>query len=91
MTLEELKNDEKTSSAVIRKFEIIGEAAKYMPEEIKNQYKEIQWKSMSGMRDRLIHAYFGTDYDLVWAAIKKEIPNLKQKLKKVLSNLERRK
>src|SRR3989338_5399735 len=80
MTLEGLKKDEKTSSAVIRKFEIIGEAAKYMP----NKEKDIQWKSMAGMRDRLIHAYFGIDYTLVWAAIKMEMPNLKPKLKKMM-------
>jgi len=88
MTLEELKKDEKTSSAVIRKFEIIGEAAKYMPNNVKEKYKDIQWKSMAGMRDRLIHAYFGIDYNLVWSAIKNEIPKLKPKLKKMLSSLE---
>lgn len=89
MTLSELKRDEKTSSAVIRKFEIIGEAVKYMPNNIKENYKDIQWKSMAGMRDRLIHAYFGIDYDLVWAAIKTEIPKMKPKLKKILSSMEK--
>ncbi len=89
MTLEELKNDEKTSSAVIRKFEIIGEAAKYIPKKVKDKHKDIQWKSMAGMRDRLIHAYFGIDYNLVWSAIKTEIPKLKPKLKKVLSSMEK--
>lgn len=88
MTIDRLKRDEKTSSAVIRKFEIIGEAAKYMPKRIKDKYKDIQWKSMAGMRDRLIHAYFGIDYNLVWSAIKIEIPKLKPKLKKMLSELE---
>ena len=89
MTLEELESDEKTSSAVIRKFEIIGEAVKYMPNKVKEKYKGIQWKSMAGMRDRLIHAYFGIDYNLVWAAIKNEIPKLKPKLKKALSGIEK--
>ena len=89
MTLEELESDEKTSSAVIRKFEIIGEAVKYMPNKVKEKYKGIQWKSMAGMRDRLIHAYFGIDYNLVWSAIKNEIPKLKPKLKKVLSSMEK--
>ena len=91
MNLDELQKDEKTSSAVIRKFEIIGEAAKYMPKKIKDNHKHIQWKSMAGMRDRLIHAYFGIDYNLVWAAIKTEIPKLKPKLKKMLSSLEQEK
>src|SRR3989344_3463226 len=88
MTLEGLKKDEKTSSAVIRKFEIIGEAAKYMPNKVKDKHKDIQWKSMAGMRDRLIHAYFGIDYNLVWSAIKNEMPKLKPKLKKMMASLE---
>ena len=88
MALDELEADEKTSSAVIRKFEVIGEAAKYMPKKIKDKHKDVQWKSMAGMRDRLIHAYFGIDYNLVWAAIKTEIPKLKPKLEKMLSSLE---
>ena len=88
MTLEELKADEKTSSAVIRKFEIIGETSKHIPPKIRDKHRDIQWKSMVGMRDRLIHAYFGIDYNLVWSAIKAEIPKLKPKLKKMLSNME---
>ena len=88
MTLDELEEDEKTSSAVIRKFEVIGEAVKHIPKKVKEEHKDIQWKSMAGMRDRLIHAYFGIDYKLVWAAIKAEIPKLKPKLKKILSSLE---
>ena len=91
MALEELEADEKTSSAVIRKFEVIGEAVKHIPNKVKEEHKDIQWKSMAGMRGRLIHAYFGIDYKLVWAAIKTEIPKLKPKLKKLLSSLEQEK
>ena len=58
MALDELEADEKTSSAVIRKFEVIGEAVKHIPNKVKEKHKDIQWKSMAGMRDRLIHAYF---------------------------------
>ena len=89
MKLDELKADEKTSSAVLMKFEIIGEAAKYIPNRIKEKYNDIPWKSMTGMRDRLIHAYFGIDYNLVWAAIKNEIPKLKEKLKAEILKKER--
>ena len=89
MTLDELEADEKTSSAVIRKFEVIGEAVKHIPNKVKEEHKDIQWKSMAGMRDRLIHAYFGIDYKLVWAAIKAEIPKLKPKLKKLLLSMEK--
>ncbi|MDI6810291.1 MAG: DUF86 domain-containing protein [archaeon] len=74
MSLKELTQDDRTSSAVIRKFEIIGEATKHIPEGLKEKHPEITWKRMAGMRDRLIHAYFGIDYKLVWDAIKLEIP-----------------
>lgn len=89
MTLNELMQDDKTSSAVIRKFEIIGEATKHIPGWLGEKHPEIPWKRMAGMRDRLIHVYFGIDYRLVWDAIKIEIPGLKPKLKKILAELEK--
>lgn len=76
MDFEEFKEDDKTSSAVIRKFEIIGEAAKRVPEEIKRKYARIPWKEMAGMRDVLIHSYFGVDYKLVWRTIEERLPKL---------------
>jgi uncharacterized protein with HEPN domain len=79
------KNDDKTSSAVIRKFEIIGEAAKNVPDAVKQQYSDIPWKEMAGMRDRLIHFYFGVDYDLVWSTIKNRLPQLKLLISKTIS------
>ncbi|MBP1946649.1 HepT-like ribonuclease domain-containing protein [Methanobacterium petrolearium] len=88
MTLEELEKDDKTSSAVVRKFEIIGEATKHLSEKIKEENHEIPWKNMAGMRNRLIHAYFGVDYKLVWEAIKIEIPRLKPKLEEILEKLD---
>jgi len=62
MNLQEFQNDDKTSSAVIRKLEVIGEAAKQVPETIRNQAIEVPWKEMAGMRDRLIHFYFGVNF-----------------------------
>lgn len=88
MSLEELRQDDKTSSAVIRKFEIVGEATKLLPDELKERYPDIPWKGMAGMRDRLIHAYFGIDYRLVWDAIKTDIPGIKRKLQQILAELE---
>ncbi len=84
MSLEQLRSDDKTSSAVIRKFEIIGEATKQISDELKQKYPNVPWKDMSGMRDRLIHIYFGVDYNLVWTAIKERIPQVKPFIKKIL-------
>ena len=85
---ETFRNHDMMSSAAIRKFEIIGEATKNVPEEIKEKYPAIPWKDMSGMRDRLIHFYFGIKYELVWETIKKEIPKVKPSLSKILDDLE---
>lgn len=71
------------------KFGIIGEATKHLPDELKEKHPQIPWKNMSGMRDRLIHAYFGIDHDLVWKAIETEIPKLKSQLKKILREFEK--
>ena len=84
MDFEEFQKDDKTSSAVVRKFEIIGEAAKRVPEHIKQEYQQVPWKEMAGMRDRLIHFYFGVDYNLVWITIKERIPQIKPLIKKIL-------
>jgi len=84
---DKFKKDDKTSSAVIRKFEIIGEAAKQVPQDIKERYTQIPWKEMSGMRDRLIHFYFGIDYKLVWTTIKERLPALIPALKNILKEI----
>ncbi|MEN6379405.1 MAG: DUF86 domain-containing protein [Methanofastidiosum sp.] len=87
MTYNELISDDKTVSAVIRKFEIIGEASKIVSQDIKDRYPEIPWKNMAGMRDTLIHAYFGIDYKLVWDSIKIQIPEVRLLLEKILEEL----
>jgi uncharacterized protein with HEPN domain len=79
------------SSAVIRKFEIIGEATKNIPETIRNKYAEIPWKEMAGMRDRLIHLYFGIKYNLVWRTIKDVIPQVKPIIRKIIEDINTQK
>jgi uncharacterized protein with HEPN domain len=85
LSFEEFQRDDKTASAVTRKFEIIGEASRNIPEEIKKKHPEVSWKEMAGMRDRLIHAYFGVDYNLVWITIKNRLPIAKQMIRNVLA------
>ena len=86
MKFDQFKNDDKTSSAVIRKFEIIGEAAKNIPDMIKDKYPQIPWKDIAGMRDKLIHAYSEVDLKLVWKTIQQRLPELKSFMKKQLQN-----
>jgi uncharacterized protein with HEPN domain len=87
MDFDKFQDDDKTSSAVIRKLEIIGEAVKQLPDEIRDSYKKIPWKEMAGMRDKLIHWYFGVDYEIVWNVIKEEIPQLKPILKEIADKI----
>ena len=76
--------DDKTTSAVIRKLEIIGEAAKQVPEDIRHSYGEVPWKEMAGMRDRLIHAYMGVDFRLLWKTIKEDLPTTRKLVQRIL-------
>ncbi|QTA38390.1 DUF86 domain-containing protein [Thermosipho ferrireducens] len=81
------KNYEK-QDAVIRNIEIIGEAAKNVSTKLKNKYTEIDWKKIAGMRDKLIHFYFGIKLEIVWVVVQNEIPLLKRKIFKILKELE---
>jgi uncharacterized protein with HEPN domain len=76
------KNKEK-KYAVVRTLEIIGEAAKNLSKELRVKYKEIPWKDIAGMRDKLIHGYFGIKWELVWETVKYKIPELKNQLLKI--------
>jgi uncharacterized protein with HEPN domain len=83
-SLETFRADDKTVSAVTRKLEIIGEAAKQVPDEVRQACPLVPWKEMAGMRDKLIHFYFGVDHQLVWKAIKERLPPVKLELQRML-------
>jgi len=74
---EDFEANDLVSSAVIRKFEIIGEAAGNITEDIRRKYPQVPWKKIVGLRNILIHFYFGVKYDVIWETIKKDIPKLK--------------
>lgn len=71
-------------SAVVRQLEIIGEAAKNIPEDMRQEYPDIAWKKLTGTRDKLIHHYLGVDLEMVWNIIEEDIPSLKKKIEKIL-------
>ena len=85
---DDFQKDAKTSSAVIRQFEIIGEAARHVPESVREKYPDVSWRQMAGMRDRLVHGYFGVDYQLVWDTIKTHIPELIAEITRILDQME---
>jgi len=88
MSFEEFMKDEKTKSAVVREIEVIGEATKNIPEEIRKRYKDLPWKDMARMRDKIIHSYFGIYYETVWKVIKERLPQIKPLIEKIFNEWE---
>ena len=83
MTEEDFKNDIAKQDAVIRRIEIIGEAVKNLPADVKKLYSEVPCKEIAGMRDILIHEYFGVDINQTWQVTQKNIYELEQNIKKI--------
>jgi uncharacterized protein with HEPN domain len=78
--------DETLKRAFVRSLEVIGEATKNISPELRQKYSHIDWRAMAGMRDRLIHAYFGIDYDIVWDVVENKTPLLRQEIQRIIQN-----
>ncbi|MCD6413591.1 MAG: DUF86 domain-containing protein [Elusimicrobia bacterium] len=86
---EDFFSNELLKKGCARSFEIIGEAAKNLSDEFKQKYKEMEWKKIAGMRDKIIHFYFGVNYSILWQTIKVKLPSLKEKIENIVENLEK--
>jgi uncharacterized protein with HEPN domain len=76
--------DNTLKRAFVRSLEVIGEAAKNIPAEFRQKYDSVDWKSVAGMRDRLIHGYFGVDYDIVWDVVVNKVPALRREIQQII-------
>lgn len=83
LSFEEFKNDPKTIDAVVRNFEIMGEAAAHLTDEFKETHPEIPWSRVAGMRNKIAHEYFGIDSEIIWKTIQEDIPRLKALMAKL--------
>ena len=84
VTFEEFAKNETLRRAFVRSLEVVGEAAKKVPHDFRAQHPQVEWRAMAGMRDRLIHDYFGVDYELVWDVVCHRIPEPRHQLASIL-------
>lgn len=88
MEFNEFSGDKKTIYAVTKALEIIGEATKNLPDALKNEYPEVPWKFMAGIRDKVVHGYFSVDLPIVWSTVKTDVPSLKPLIEEILEETE---
>ncbi len=89
LSFEAFSADSKTVDAIVRNFEIIGEATKRIPLETQEKYPQIPWKMMAGTRDKLIHEYFGVNLQTIWKTVKEDLPPVKQAIKSLLEKMDK--
>ncbi|MFB0516606.1 MAG: DUF86 domain-containing protein [Candidatus Neomarinimicrobiota bacterium] len=89
LDFEDFAKDEKTVFATVRALEIIGEAAKHVPEEVRRQYPDIPWRDMAGMRDKVIHEYFGVNLRRVFDTVHQELPHIHDAFVRILKEIEK--
>ena len=87
-TKDEVVDDAVLCRAIIRSLEIIGEASKKLDEEFRSSHPQIEWKKMAGTRDRVIHHYFGVDYDIIWDIIENKLPDLQERVGNILDETD---
>lgn len=80
MDWERFRQDEKTTDAVVRNLEVVGEAARRLPEEFITRYPKVPWRQAAGLRNRVVHDYFGLDLEMIWEVIRHDLPKLRQQL-----------
>ncbi len=84
LSQEQFLNDETAKRAFVRSIEIIGEAAKKVPPQMKQRYPDVEWRAMAGMRDKVVHRYFGVDYDIIWDVALNKTPFLRRQIDEML-------
>jgi len=88
MGKDELVKDRRTRDAVVRNLEVIGEAVKKLPAQVKREHPEVEWKKIAGLRDILVHDYFGIDRDIVWDVVQNKLPVLAEQVRRILDESE---
>ena len=87
LSLDDFLKDDKTIDAVIRNFEIIGEASNRIPDEIRDKFQLVNWHRIKGFRNRIVHDYMGIDYEIVWEIIEKDLEELKNKIQEIRDSI----